>query len=97
MVAALLGAAASVANGQQAFKTPEDAATALATAAKADEGSRNLVPTRQNVGHPPRKFSAVPPRLRRCAEQMRREGSDWPARSTLLQPARKAGRLYRPS
>ena len=30
MVAALLGAAASVAHGQQAFKTPDEAAGALA-------------------------------------------------------------------
>ena len=37
MVAALLGAAASLAHGQQAFKTPDDAATALAAAAKAND------------------------------------------------------------
>ena len=37
MVAAILGAAASVAHGQQAFKTPDEAATALATAAKAND------------------------------------------------------------
>ena len=37
MVAALLGAAVSVAHGQQAFKTPDDAATALASAAKAND------------------------------------------------------------
>ena len=37
MVAALLGAAASVAHGQQAFKTPDEAATALAAAAKAND------------------------------------------------------------
>ena len=37
MVAALLGAAASVAHGQQAFKTPDEAASALAAAAKASD------------------------------------------------------------
>jgi hypothetical protein len=37
MVAALLGAAASLAHGQQAFNTPDDAATALAAAAKAND------------------------------------------------------------
>src|SRR6476660_6459805 len=37
MVAALLGAAVSVAHGQQAFKTPDEAASGLAAAAKADD------------------------------------------------------------
>src|SRR5436190_7033125 len=37
MVAALLGAAVSVAHGQQAFNTPDDAASALAAAAKAND------------------------------------------------------------
>ena len=37
MVAALLGAAASLAHGQQAFKTPDEAATALAAAAQAND------------------------------------------------------------
>ena len=37
MVAALLGAAVSVAHGQQAFKTPDDAASALAAAAKGND------------------------------------------------------------
>jgi hypothetical protein len=37
VVATLLGVAASVAHGQQAFKTPDNAATALATAVKAND------------------------------------------------------------